>query len=357
MNIFNLEGYAFCFLALFILNMPLATNAQGNDSGPKPGVLRTPDERFENLPGYSFEPHYVDIEGLRIHYIDEGPADAAPILLMHGEPSWSYLYRNMIPILAEAGHRVIAPDLIGFGRSDKLPRMEDYSYQMQVDIMTAFVRSLDLTETTLFCQDWGGLIGLRVVAEEPDRFARIVAANTGLPDVGGIMGYIGPTLFRLRVWMHGTITREELQEKTSFTRWVAYSRTTPELPTGGIVQLGTVTELPPEVVAAYDAPFPDDTYKAGARIMPSLVPTQLRKNHEVWEQVFSKWEKPFLTAFSDSDPITRGQDKVFQSRVPGTKGQPHVTVKDAGHFLQEDKGEELARLILHFIESDKGKAR
>jgi haloalkane dehalogenase len=340
--------YAFPLCMLLVL-IAAQVNAQ-EDDGPKPGALRTPDERFQNLPDYDFEPHYVHIEGFRIHYIDEGPADAAPILLMHGEPSWSYLYRNMIPILADAGHRVIVPDLVGFGRSDKPMRLEDYSYQMQVDIMTAFVKTVDLTEATLFCQDWGGLIGLRVVAEEPDRFARIVAANTGLPDAGGIIGYIGPTLFRLRVWMEGKVTPEELAEETNFIRWVAYSKTAPEFPVGGIVQMGATTELPPEVIAAYDAPFPDDSYKAGARVMPSLVPTQLAKNHEVWQQVFEKWEKPFLTSFSDSDPITHGQDKVFQSRVPGAKGQPHVTIKGAAHFLQEDNGEELCRIILDFIE-------
>lgn len=344
-------------LCVFLLLMITPAAAEDEKSGPRPGVLRMPDERFENLPDYDFAPHYVEIDGLRLHYIDEGPADAAPILLMHGEPSWCYLYRKMIPILAEAGHRVIAPDLVGFGRSDKLPRMEDYSYQMQVDIMTAFVRSLDLTDVTFFGQDWGGLIGLRVVAEEPDRFARIIAANTGLPDAGGVMGRIGPTLFRLRVWMEGKVTREELAEDVSFVRWVAYSRTTVELPTGNIVQTGTASELPPEVVRAYDAPFPDERYKAAARIMPSLVPTQLVKNHEVWERVFEKWEKPLLTAFSDGDPITRGQDKVFQSRVPGARGRSHVTIRDAGHFLQEDKGEELAAVIIDFIAASGGSAQ
>lgn len=350
--ILSYGAFPLCVVLILATVMPAA--AQDEDSGPKPGVLRTPDERFENLPGFDFPPHYIEIDGLRVHYIDEGPPDASPILLMHGEPSWSYLYRKMIPILAAAGHRVIAPDLIGFGRSDKPMETKDYSYQKQVDIMTALVRRLDLVDITLFGQDWGGLIGLRVVAEEPDRFARIVAGNTGLPDAGGVLGRIGPTLFKLRVWMEGTVTREELAEETSFVRWVAYSRTAPEFPVGGIVQSATVTELPPDVVKAYDAPFPDDSYKAGARIMPSLVPSQLVENRQVWNEVFSRWEKPFLTAFSDRDPITGGQEKVFQSRVPGAKGQPHVTIKDAGHFLQEDKGEELARVILDFITRQPG---
>ena len=344
----SLPYYAFPILVVMLFGVA-AVIAKGEESEPRPGALRTPDERFQNLADYDFAPHYVEIDGLRMHYVDEGPADAAPILLMHGEPSWSYLYRKIIPALAEAGHRVIAPDLIGFGRSDKLPRTEDYSYHQQVDSMAAFVRAVDLKEATLFCQDWGGLIGLRVVAEEPDRFARIVAANTGLPDAGGVMGRIGPTLFKLRVWIEGKVTKEELDAEPGFLRWVAYSRTAKEFPVGGIIQTGTASELPPEVIDAYNAPFPDETYKAGARIMPSLVPTQLLKNRKVWDEFYSKWKKPFLTAFSDGDPITAGQDKVFQSRIPGAKGQPHVTIKGASHFLQEDNPEELAKVIQNFI--------
>lgn len=322
---------------------------KNEESGPRAGALRTPDDRFADLPGYNFEPHYVVIRDLRLHYVEEGPADAAPILLLHGEPSWSYLYREMIPILLQGGHRVIAPDLVGFGRSDKLARGRDYSHQMHVDIMTAFVRQLHLRGITLFAQDWGGLVGLRVVAQEPDLFARIIVGNTGLPDAGGLMGYIGPIMFRLRVWLHGKISLDELTQEPTLLRWVAYSRTTQEFPVGRIVQMATTSDLPPEVMAAYDAPFPDDRYKAGARIMPSLIPSQLIENHKAWEQVLSKWEKPLLTAFSDRDPITRGGEKVFQARVPGAQGQPHVTIKGAGHFLQEDNGDELAQVILDFV--------
>jgi haloalkane dehalogenase len=322
---------------------------KNEESGPRAGALRTTDDRFADLPGYNFEPHYVVIRDLRLHYVEEGPADAAPILLLHGEPSWSYLYRKMIPILLQGGHRVIAPDLVGFGRSDKLPRDTDYSHKMHVDIMTAFVRQLHLRGITLFAQDWGGLVGLRVVAQEPDLFARIIVGNTGLPDAGGLMGYIGPIMFRLRVWLHGKISLDELTQEPTLLRWVAYSRTTQEFPVGRIVQMATTSDLPPEVMAAYDAPFPDDRYKAGARIMPSLIPSQLIENHKAWEQVLSKWEKPLLTAFSDRDPITRGGEKVFQARVPGAQGQPHVTIKGAGHFLQEDNGDELAQVILDFV--------
>ncbi len=291
-------------------------------------VLRTPDERFDNLPGYSFEPHYVDVDGLRMHYVDEGPRDAAPVLLLHGEPSWSYLYRKMIPVIVEAGNRAIAPDLIGFGRSDKLANREDYSYQAYVDWTASFVEQLDLREITLVAQDWGGLIGLRIATEHSDRFARIVAANTMLPTGDQPPG-------------------------EAFLRWQKFSQTAPEFDVGRILQGATVTTLPDDVVAAYDAPFPDDTYKAAARQFPVLVPTSpddpaAAANRRAWE-VLEQWEKPFLTAFSDSDPIMRGGDRIFQSRVPGTKGQPHTTITGAGHFLQEDKGEELARVVADFI--------
>ncbi len=289
-------------------------------------VLRTPDERFANLPGFPFAPHYVEIDGLRVHYVDEGAGD--PVLLLHGEPSWCYLYRKMVPIIVDAGYRAIAPDFIGFGRSDKLADRADYTYQFHVDITTKFIEQLDLREITLFGQDWGGLIGLRVAAEHPDRFARIVAGNTFLPT-----GDTNPG--------------------EAFLRWQRFSQTAAEFHIGRIIQGGTVTTLPDDVVAAYDAPFPDDTYKAGARQFPALVPTSpddpaAPANRRAWE-VLERWEKPFLTAFSDSDPITKGGDRVLQARIPGAKGQPHATIVGAGHFLQEDKGEELAGVIVEFL--------
>ncbi len=291
-------------------------------------IIRTPDERFTNLPGYAFEPHYVEVDGLRIHYIDEGSADAAPILMLHGEPSWSYLYRKMIPVVTAAGYRAVAPDLVGFGRSDKPTQREDYTYRRHVDWMTGFLETLDLKRITLVCQDWGGLIGLRLAAEHEEHFARIVAANTGLPTGDIAMG-------------------------EAFLRWQHYSQTTPEFNAGRIVKGGCVTELSPEVIAAYNAPFPDDRYKAGARQFPLLVPTApddpaTVPNRKAWE-VLARWEEPFLTAFSDSDPITRGADRLFQQVIPGTKGQTHTTIVGAGHFLQEDKGEELARVVIEFM--------
>ena len=291
-------------------------------------TLRTPDDRFANLPGYPFAPHYVEVDGLRIHYIDEGPRGAAPVLLLHGEPSWSYLYRKMVPVLTAAGHRAVAPDLVGFGRSDKPVRREDYTYQRHVDWMRGVIEQLDLRSITLVSQDWGGLIGLRLAAEHPQRFARIVTANTFLPTGDTPPG-------------------------EAFEMWKKYSQETPDFHVGGIVRGGCATDLAPEIIAAYDAPFPDDRYKAGARQFPMLVPSSpddpaSAPNRKAWE-VLRRWDKPFLTAFSDSDPITHGADRFFQAAIPGAKGQPHTTIVGGGHFLQEDKGEDLAKVVVDFI--------
>jgi haloalkane dehalogenase len=291
-------------------------------------ILRTPDDRFSNLPGYPFEPHYTEIDGMRVHYVDEGPPDADPVLLMHGEPSWSYLYRKMVPVLAGEGRRAVAPDLIGFGRSDKPAERSDYTYQRHVEWMTALVEALDLQDITLVCQDWGALIGLRIAAEQERRFARIVVANGGLPTGEG-----KPT--------------------EAFLRWQKFSQEAPEFQIGRIINAGCVSDLPEDVVAAYDAPFPDDTYKAGARQFPALVPTSpddpaAPANRIAWG-VLRRWEKPLLTAFSDSDAITKGGERVFQREVPGAQGQPHTTIEGGGHFLQEDKGEDLAKVVNDFI--------
>ena len=272
-------------------------------------ILRTPDERFNNLPNFDFAPQYVEIAGLRIHYLDEGPRVAAPVLMLHGEPSWSYLYRKMIPIITTAGHRAVAPDLAGFGRSDKPARREDYTYQFHVDVMTGLIKSLDLREITLVGQDWGGLIGLRIAAEHPDRFARIVVANTGLP------------------------TGDQPMTE-GFLRWREYSQTVENFHVGGIIKGGCVNDPPLEVIAAYNAPFPDDSYKAGARQFPLLVPIgpddpASEANRRAWE-VLRRWEKPLLTAFSDGDPVTRGGERVFQKLVPGAQGQPHVAITTSG---------------------------
>jgi haloalkane dehalogenase len=291
-------------------------------------TLRTPDERFSQLAGYPFAPRYVEVDGIRIHHVDEGPRGGPPVLLMHGEPSWSYLYRKMIPLLTAAGLRAVAPDLVGFGRSDKPARRSDYTYQRHVDWMRGWLEKVDLRGVTLVCQDWGGLIGLRLAAEHEDRFARIVAANTFLPTGDRPLG-------------------------DAFQAWRKFSQEVAEFPVGAIVQGGCTTPLAPEVVAAYDAPFPDESYKEGARQFPVLVPAApddpaAPANRKAWE-VLRRWQKPFFTAFSDSDPITRGADLVLQESIPGAKNQPHATIAGGGHFLQEDRGEELARVVVDFI--------
>lgn len=300
-------------------------------------ILRTPDSAFAALPDYPFAPHYTDITdadgtALRIHHIDEGPGDAAPILLMHGEPSWSFLYRKFVPALAAAGHRVVAPDLIGFGKSDKPADRDDYTYERHVAWMSDWLLANDLTDITLFCQDWGGLIGLRLVAAFPDRFARLVIANTGLPTGTG--------------WSEG------------FENWRAFSQRIETFPTGFIVNGGCVRDLTPEEVAAYDAPYPDESYKGGARQFPTLVPVKpdmpsVVENIAAWS-VLEAFDKPVLTCFSDKDAVTAGGERIFIDRIPGAKGQPHVIIKDGGHFLQEDKPEELVALIRDFIASTKG---
>ena len=294
-------------------------------------ILRTPDDRFADLADYPYDPNYLTCGELRIHYVDQGNSDDETVLMLHGEPSWSYLYRKMIPIIANAGHRVIAPDLMGFGKSDKPANQEDYTYQRHVDWMTDLILKLDLRNITLFCQDWGGLIGLRIAAEHEERFKRILAANTFLPT-------------------------GDYRSPDAFIEWQQFSQKTPVFKVGEIITSACVSDLSDDIRKAYDAPFPGEEYKAGARRFPMLVPIKpddpaSNPNRKAWE-VLKKWDKPFLTAFSDSDPITRGGDAYFHKLIPGTKGQAHTTIIGAGHFLQEDKGEELAELTVDFINNN-----
>jgi haloalkane dehalogenase len=297
-------------------------------------VLRTPEACFDTLPDYPFTPHYSDVSdaatgtALRIHRIDEGPADAAPVLLMHGEPSWSFLYRKFVGPLVAGGHRVVAPDLIGFGKSDKLAARADYTYERHVQWMSDWLVGLDLRNITLFCQDWGGLIGLRLVAAFPDRFARLVIANTGLPTGTG--------------------------SSPGFDQWLTISQTIPNFPTGMIINMGTTRELSAAEIAAYDAPYPDENYKEGARQFPTLVPVtpehgSVAENIAAWK-VLEAFEKPVLTCFSDNDPVTKGGEAVIKARIPGAAGQPHIIVP-GGHFLQEDAPEQLVTLINEFIKA------
>ncbi|MFX1234144.1 MAG: haloalkane dehalogenase [Promethearchaeota archaeon] len=293
-------------------------------------LMRTPEERFQEITDFPFEARYLEIDGIRIHFIDEGSKDKDCILLMHGEPSWSYLYRHMIPILIKAGYRTIAPDLVGFGRSDKPSEQSDHTYHKHVEWMTKWVKVLNLKDITLFCQDWGSLIGLRVAIENQERFSRIVLSNGGLPT-------------------------GEQKTNDAIMQWREFSRTSPKFDIKSIMQSGTISKLSKETLKGYNAPFPDDSYKAGPRIMPSLIPISKTDpehgaNKKAIEQ-YRKWEKPFLTAFSDSDPISKGVDKFWQKIVPGAKAQDHVTIKNASHFVQEDKGPELADVIINFIKN------
>ncbi len=297
-------------------------------------LLRTPDQRFENLPGFPFEPNYLTIKDrqddadIRIHFLDEGDSESQPVLMLHGEPSWSFLYRKMLLPFVSSGYRVLAPDLPGFGRSDKPSKREDYSYARHVAWMQDWLRQLDLQNIILICQDWGGLIGMRLVADEPDRFARIVTTNTMMPTGDQDPG-------------------------EAFLKWQKFSQEVPVFPAAQILQKATVTELPDDVLAAYDAPFPDESYKEGARQFPLLVPTspddpESQANRDAWK-VLMHFDKPWLCAFGDSDPITAKGAAVLQKLIPGCQGQPHTTLRGGGHFIQEDCGEELSQVVLDWI--------
>lgn len=315
-------------------------------------VLRTPDDRFGSLPGYPFEPSYVDVEtaglpALRMHYVDAGPRDAPVVLLLHGQPTWSYLYRTVITRLAATGLRVIAPDNIGFGRSDKPTDPTDYTFARHVDWTHSLVRGLDLSGVTLVAQDWGGPIGFSVLAREPARFSRVVATNT-------ILHTCDPALAGRLSWAHHGVDGGRVLLQETLLDYVAFYQRSPDITPSMFLQ-AVAGPLDPEVLAAYDAPFPDRTFKSGLRQMIALIPlTRNDPGAAIGRRAMAalgEWDKPFLTAYSDADPATRGWETVFAEHVPGARGQNHTTITGAGHFVPEQRGDELASVITDFVAS------
>lgn len=313
-------------------------------------VLRTPDERFEDLPGYAFAPHYRQVTArgmppLRMHFVDEGPPEGPVALLLHGQPTWAYLYRDVIGVLVEAGVRVIAPDHIGFGRSDKPADPTDYTFARHVDWLQALVTALDLRDVTLVAQDWGGPIGLSVLARDPDRFAGVVATNT-------ILHTCDPGLADRLVWAHHGVGDARVLHEEALLDYVAWYQRSPDI-TASVFLDAVAGPLAPEVLRAYDAPFPDRAHKAGLRQLTALVP--LTRNDpgaaigRTTMAALQRWDRPFLTAYSDGDPATRGWETVFQERVPGARGLNHPVITGAGHFVQEQRGAELGRIVADFI--------
>jgi haloalkane dehalogenase len=314
-------------------------------------VVRTPEERFEALVGFPFLPRYTPVAApglapLRMHYVEAGPEDGAPVLLLHGQPTWSYLYRKVLAELARHGRRAVAPDLIGFGRSDKPTDRTAYSFERHVAWTTSLVDALDLEGITLVAQDWGGPIGMAVAARRPHRFARIVAANT-------ILHTSDPALADRLTWANHGVGASRVVLEESLVDYVLLTQRLPELAPSLFVAGATVTDPAPEVLAGYDAPFPTEEHRAGLRQLPLLVP--LTRNdpgaaidRATWD-FLGGWERPFLCAFSDGDPATQGWAELFREHVPGAAGQAHTTVVGAGHFLQEDRGNELGAVVARFV--------
>jgi len=331
-----------------------------------PGIIRTPEERFVNLEDYPFQPNYMMIDGVRIHYLDEGPREADPIILMHGLPTWSYLYRKMIPIFVEAGHRVIVPDMVGFGKSDKYIEKKSYSYLNHKELMKKLFINLDLNNITLMGQDWGGPIGLRVAVEIPEKFSRLIVSNGGLPSMPNPQAWIIKNFLDLNVWLNTPTSFQdlialrnqvsEIDDEPSlidglrfFSRWIAHSYYAEDLDISGVmVLLGGLEKLSEGEKYAYEAPYPSSEYKMGANTFASFAMHELAENESYWKDVLDKWEKPLLVAFGENERTTYRLKQVFIDRIPN----PTVVddIKNAGHFIQEEAGEELAFLINDFID-------
>ncbi len=316
-----------------------------------PTVLRTPDSAFTDLVDYPFSPNYVEVDGMRMHYIDEGQQHDKTIFLLHGQPSWSYLYRHMIPLFVRAGYRVIAPDLIGFGKSDKPVSSDAHSYGKHVDWMNQFVRELNIKNATAYMQDWGGMIGLRVLAQNPDWLDRLIVSNTALAEMSSIEKFMVPKVLKIMAAVAGKASITKLAEKTNYGNWAGYFRHSEQLEIGKVLQTLTVRNLSDSEMHAYDAPFPTPDYYAAPRKMPEIVASELNDVNADWARL-KRWHKPVLTLFSDQDPFLsdQGYDQKFQANFSGAKGQPHITIENASHFLQEDQSTLLADSVIRWLE-------
>ena len=319
-------------------------------------ILTTPSAAFENLVDYPFEPNYLEVDGMKMHYVDEGKHHAQTIFLLHGQPSWSYLYRHMIPLLVDAGYRVIAPDLIGFGKSDKPLSLEVHTYANHVDWMTQFVRKLGIKHAAAFMQDWGGMIGLRALAQEPEWLDRLVVANTALAEMKGLEKFLVPKVLKVMAAAAGKTDLAKFKNKINYGNWAGYFRHNPQPEIGELIQSLSTRHLSKHEMQAYDAPFPSEEYFAGPRKMPEIVADDLDAVNQDWQSL-KRWSKPVLTLFSDQDPFLAGQgyDEKFQQNFSGAKGQPHITVANASHFLQEDQSTQLAQTMLTWLEETKYK--
>jgi haloalkane dehalogenase len=313
-------------------------------------VLRTPDERFDGLPDYPFAPNYAVVESrgtppVRMHYVDAGPSDGPVVLLLHGQPTWSFMYRKAVAVLADSGYRVLAPDHIGFGRSDKLGEATAYTFRRHIDWAHGLVSALDLRDVTLVVQDWGGPIGLSVLARDPARFARVVATNT-------ILHTCDPDLAGRLTWAHHGVEDDRMMLQEALLDYVSFYARSPDI-TPSFFLDAVAGPLDADVLAAYDAPFPDRSYKAGLRQLTALVPLTRNDPGAVIGRAtmaaLQQWERPFLTAYSDGDPPTRGWDKIFQQQVPGARGQNHTTITGAGHFVAEQQGDEFGAIVAGFV--------
>lgn len=319
-------------------------------------ILRTPESAFSHLVDYPFTPNYIEVDGMRMHYVDEGIGNKKTVFLLHGQPSWSYLYRHMIPLLVNEGYRVIAPDLIGFGKSDKPSSSDVQTYANQVRWMNEFIQKLGVKNAAAFMQDWGGMIGLRVLAQQPKWLDRLVLANTALAEMSGFEKFMVPKVLKLMASFSGKPSIETLSNKMNYGNWAGYFKHAETLEIGKVIQALTTRHLSQDEMSAYDAPFPDSRFYAAPRKMPAIVASDLNEVNEAWQHL-KQWDKPVLTLFSNEDPFLadQGYDIKFQHNFQGARHQPHTTIEDASHFLQEDKSTQLANQMIAWLDQTRFK--